>query len=44
MTTLDEVIRAHGGEAYESAKAYEALAEDDRSALIAWLKTLRIEP
>ncbi|MEN3792412.1 di-heme oxidoredictase family protein [Fulvimarina sp. MAC3] len=43
MTTLDEVIRAHGGEAFEAAKAYGALTEDDRSALIAWLKTLRIE-
>jgi len=42
MTTLDEAIRAHGGEAYEAGKAYAALAEKDRSALIAWLKTLRI--
>lgn len=44
MTTLDAVIRAHGGEASASAAAYRALPEDDRSSLIAWLKTLRIEP
>ncbi|MCQ8781182.1 di-heme oxidoredictase family protein [Mangrovibrevibacter kandeliae] len=44
LTTLDEVIRAHGGDAADSAKAYAALPDDDRSALIAWLKTLRIEP
>jgi cytochrome c peroxidase len=44
MTTLDEVIRAHGGAASESAAGYKDLAEADRSALIAWLKTLRIVP
>ena len=44
MTTLDEVIRAHGAEGEARAKAYAALPEADRSALIAWLKTLRIEP
>ncbi|MEX6507308.1 di-heme oxidoredictase family protein [Jiella sp. M17.18] len=44
ITTLDEVIRAHGGEAEKGSEAYAALPESDRSALIAWLKTLRIEP
>ena len=44
MTTLDEVIRAHGGAASDSAMAYGDLAEAERSALIAWLKTLRITP
>ena len=44
MTTLDEVIRAHGGAASASAAGYGNLAEADRSALIAWLKTLRITP
>ncbi|MEF2552523.1 di-heme oxidoredictase family protein [Aurantimonas sp. A2-1-M11] len=44
MTTLDEVIRAHGGAASASAVAYRDLAEAERSALIAWLKTLRIAP
>ncbi|SON54446.1 putative thiol oxidoreductase [Hartmannibacter diazotrophicus] len=43
MTTLDEVIRAHGAEGADAAKAFEALAEDDRSAIIAFLKTLVIE-
>lgn len=44
MTTLDEVIRAHGGEARASRDAYVAASEDDRSALIAYLKTLVIRP
>ena len=44
LTTLDEVIRAHGGKASTSARAYEALEDTDRSALIAYLKTLVIEP
>jgi hypothetical protein len=44
MTTLDEVIRAHGGEARDSRDAYIAASADDRSALIAYLKTLVIEP
>nr|BAT31504.1 hypothetical protein [Fulvimarina pelagi] len=44
MTTLHETISAHGGEASESAKAYRDSPEAERSALIAWLKTLRIEP
>ncbi|EAS49605.1 hypothetical protein SI859A1_00258 [Aurantimonas manganoxydans SI85-9A1] len=44
MTTLDEVIRAHGGAASESAAGYKDVTEADRSALIAWLKTLRITP
>ena len=42
MTTLDEVIRAHGAEAEQSGRGYAALAEADRSALIAFLKTLRV--
>ena len=44
LTTLDEVIRAHGGEGSDAARAYEKLAEEERSALIAFLKTLVIEP
>lgn len=44
MTTLDEVIRAHGGEARKSRDAYIAANEEDRSALIAYLKTLVIKP
>lgn len=42
FTTLDGVIRAHGGDARVSRDAYLDLAEDERSALIAFLKTLVI--
>ncbi|MCB8840461.1 hypothetical protein LH400_23870 [Aurantimonas sp. VKM B-3413] len=42
VTTLNEVIRAHGGEAEASGRAYGDLPEADRSALIAWLKTLKV--
>ncbi len=44
MTTLDEVIRAHGGAGRASRDAYVAASEADRSALIAFLQTLKIEP
>lgn len=44
LTTLDEVIRAHGGEATSVTERYVAMAPDERSALIAFLKTLVIEP
>lgn len=39
-TSLDEAIRAHGGEAEESRQAYEALEEEERAALIAFLENL----
>ena len=42
LTTLDEIIRAHGGAARASRDAYVDCAEEDRSALIAFLKTLVI--
>lgn len=44
LTTLDRVIRAHGGDARQSRDRYVALSDDDRSALIAFLKTLVIAP
>lgn len=44
MTTLDEAIRAHGGEAAEMSRAYKALQKTDRDALVAYLKTLVIKP
>lgn len=44
MTTLDEVIRAHGGAGRDARDAYIDLEDADRSALIAFLKTLVIEP
>lgn len=42
FTTLDSVILAHGGEARAARDAYGDLPDADRSALIAWLKTLVI--
>lgn len=44
LTTLDRVIRAHGGDARQSRDRFIALSDDDRSALIAFLKTLVIAP
>ncbi|MCT7377358.1 di-heme oxidoredictase family protein [Chelativorans salis] len=44
LPTLDEVMRAHGGEGRPSRDRYMEAAEDDRSALIAFLRTLVIEP
>lgn len=42
--TIDGIIRAHGGEAGQARESYEAATDTDRSALIAFLKTLVIEP
>lgn len=42
MTTLDEVIKAHGGAGRDSRENYLNLEAQDRSALIAFLKTLVI--
>lgn len=42
LTTLEEVILAHGGEAADSRKAYSDLAENDRQAVIAFLRSLEI--
>jgi hypothetical protein len=44
FTTLDEIILAHGGTARQSRDAYAASPADDKSALIAFLKTLVIAP
>lgn len=44
MTTLTEVIDAHGGSARASRDAWQALDDQQRSEVIAWLKTLLIEP
>ncbi|MBO6508512.1 MAG: hypothetical protein JJ979_08560 [Roseibium sp.] len=41
-TTLEEAILAHGGEAEVSREAFAALADQDRSALIAFLENLII--
>ena len=42
LTTLDEAIRAHGGEATDSVNAYMALSDDERAAIITFLKTMRM--
>lgn len=44
ITTLDGVIRAHGGEGRAARDAYVNLSQDDRNAVIAFLKTLEIVP
>lgn len=42
MTTLDEVIRAHGGEAHSSRDAYVKIDEQSRQSIIAFLRSLKI--
>jgi len=42
LTTLDEVILAHGGEAADSRKAYAGLDESERQSIIAFLRSLEI--
>ena len=42
ITTLDEAISHHGGDAADSRRAYEALAEPDRKRIIEFLLSLRI--
>jgi len=42
ITTLPQIINAHGGAARQSRDKWKALNEQQQSMLIAWLKTLRI--
>ncbi len=42
LTTLDAVVQAHGGAGRASRDAYIESSDDDRTALIAFLKTLVI--
>ena len=44
IASLDGVIRAHGGQARDTRDRYIALPDEDRDAIIAFLKTLVIEP
>ncbi|SOE18321.1 di-heme oxidoreductase (putative peroxidase) [Hoeflea halophila] len=44
FSSLDEIILAHGGNARQARDAYEAAAKNDRSDVIAFLKTLVIVP
>lgn len=40
VTTADGAIRAHGGEAAESARRYTSASAEDRALLVAYLNTL----
>ncbi len=45
--SLEEAIRLHGGEGSEAATAaaaFESLAEEDRAAVVTFLKSLRVRP
>ncbi len=44
LTTLTEAIHFHGGEARASRDAYFALPDDDRAAVIEFLKSLQVLP
>ena len=44
FSTLNEIILAHGGDARGSRDAYGSADENQRSSLIAFLKTLMIKP
>ena len=44
VTTLNQAILYHGGEATAVRRAYEALPEADRRAVVEFLKSLRIPP
>jgi len=44
FTTLRQSVLAHGGEARESRRAFEALAASERDAVIEFLKTLQVLP
>jgi len=43
ITTLDEIIRAHGGAGREARDRYVEASGEDRSAIIAFLRSLVIE-
>ncbi len=42
LTTLNEAILRHGGEAHSARLGYEALSSSDKAVLIEFLKTLQI--
>jgi len=42
LTTLDQSILAHGGEGTASMKAYAALSDADRAAIITFLQSMRM--
>lgn len=44
VTTLDSVIRHHGGDAADSRRAYETLPDRDRRSVIQFLQSLQIVP
>jgi hypothetical protein len=44
LTTLNEAILHHGGEARASRLDYERLADEDRAAIISFLRSMQIVP
>ncbi|MEJ8476748.1 di-heme oxidoredictase family protein [Roseibium algae] len=42
LTTLDEIIEAHGGEATTARKSYSGLPDHDKQTIIAFLRSLEI--
>lgn len=43
-TLISEAIEAHGGDAQPARDGFLGLSDDDRNAIIEFLKTLQIEP
>jgi len=44
LTTITEAILHHAGEARPQRERFEALAEEDRAAIVEFLKTLQVLP
>ena len=44
LTTLREVINAHGGDARDARDGWKSLSRQEQDELIAWLKTMVIQP
>lgn len=44
VTTIDEIIRHHGGEAAAARERYEAMSPTARRAMVSFLRTLQVLP
>ena len=44
LSTLTEVIEGHGGDASDARRAWLAASQDERDDMLAFLKSLRIDP